>query len=405
MKSGSKENNQKFGADLPELQKASNAMLADIFSIDGSHWSLELHPFEYRRSKNPCLESLTGSDGAQNPFFDPAFVAASRDRMTRMPLYQLVVWENLVTEKFPRLSIPLTDNTHALALPEHFASLSHEFAPIGNPLFHGDDETIVRFCQLLAIAFRGGLPPLKLDHLTSWSPFASMVTKVAESNGLFTTSISTGNRAAVFAITGPGQKPRLSSKRKREMNRLQNKLAESGNLEFELVTEPFDILLRLEEFLLMEAKGWKGRKGTSIHALKRNAAFARQSVFDMAKEGKASIYSLRLDGRGISSLVVFHSAGCYYPWKTAFLEVFRHFSPGKLLMHRFLESIETRQEFRHVDSLARVGTSWMSHLAPDDVETSMLILAGEQQQADKLADHFRRKDDFKTMLKRLLLRR
>jgi len=392
-------------ANAPDIGRYEPATtLAEVTSIDGSHWSLGLHPFDYRRSHNPDLESLTSGTGSQNPFFDPAFIAASRDRMTRLPLFQLVVWESRGDEKSPRLSMPVTDSSSLIALPDHFCSLSHEFAPIGNPLFDDDEETVERFCQLLAAAFKSGFPRLKFDHLTSWSRFSSLAEKTAKSNGLATEIIPTGNRAAIFRRTGSDPDKRLSPKRKRELNRLQNRLSELGSLDFEIAADPFDILLRLEEFLLMEARGWKGRKGTSIHALKRNAAFARQSVFDMAKEGKSAIYSLRLDGRAISSLIVFKSAGCYYPWKTAFLEPYRTYSPGKLLMHRFLETVESSAEFRHLDSLAHVGSSWMSHLVPSEVETKTLVLAGDQNKATHLADQFRRRDDLKSMIKRLLRR-
>jgi hypothetical protein len=388
----------------PNKSADSANILAEMAPMDGSHWSLKLHPFEYRRANNPALEDLTGSSGAQNPFFDPAFIAASRDRMTRLPLFQLVLWETLDNVEMPRFSVPLIEHQESVSSPGHFSLFTHEYAPIGNPLLSGadDEETLERFFQLLAVAFREGLPDLKMDYLTSSSPFFEKAGQLSDVNGIATVTIPSGNRAAV--MSKPDETAGLSKKRRQELNRLQNRLAELGKLEFEIVTDPFDILLRLEEFLLIEAKGWKGRKGTSIHSLKRNAAFARQSVFDMAKEGKSAIYSLRLDGRAISSLIVFHSSGSYYPWKTAFIEAYKPYSPGKLLMFRFIQSITAVEGFRHLDSLAKVGSSWMSHLAPDEVQTATKIFSADKQSAEKLAAHFTRRQGIRAMVKRLMCR-
>ena len=56
-------------------------VLAELAPMDGSLWKLVLHPLEFKRDKNPDLTPLLNQPGAKNPFFDPAFLMASRDRM------------------------------------------------------------------------------------------------------------------------------------------------------------------------------------------------------------------------------------------------------------------------------------------------------------------------------------
>ena len=93
----------------------------------------------------------------------------------------------------------------------------------------------------------------------------------------------------------------------------------------------------MEEFLALEASGWKGRKRSAMVNDGLRAAFAREAITNLAEADQVRIHTLDLNGQAIASMVVFIMAGEGYTWKTAFDEAYARFSPGKLLMAELTE--------------------------------------------------------------------
>jgi hypothetical protein len=241
-----------------------------------------------------------------------------------------------------------------------------------------------------------------IENVSDRSPLHEWLGVDGIDNMLSVGRIDNGHRASIKHIEGMPYSARLNKKRSREFRRLQRKLSELGEVTFERVCESFDVILRFEEFLLLETRSWKGRRGTSIHTLKKDAAFARQSVVDLAREGNCEIFSLRLDDSAIASIILFKAGASYYPWKITFNEEYSRFSPGTLLMVNMTEELTYRTGFSYGDSLAKYGNSWMSHLWPDTTEFSTLILGKDADSVEGIASRIRMSSAGKSFLKRLL---
>jgi hypothetical protein len=108
----------------------------------------------------------------------------------------------------------------------------------------------------------------------------------------------------------------------------------------------------MEEFLALEASGWKGRKRSAMVNDRLRAAFAREAITNLAEADQVRIHTLDLDGRAIASMVVFIMAGEAYTWKTAFDETYARFSPGKLLVADLTEWHLDDANIRRTDSCA-----------------------------------------------------
>src|SRR5690606_30821753 len=114
--------------------------------------------------------------------------------------------------------------------------------------------------------------------------------------------------------------------------RLRRRLAEQGELKHEVADRPDAIRLAFERFLVLEASGWKGRRGTAMAIDRLQSAFAREAINGLAGKGLCRIHELVLNGETIASLVVLLEAGEAYTRKTAFDDRHAAFSPGSLLM-------------------------------------------------------------------------
>lgn len=378
-------------------------VIAEIASIDGSLWRLCLHPLEYKRNLNPNLDSLVES-GSTNPFFNPAFIAASRDRILHKQIYQLIVWEIAGNTPTPRFAVPLSKVHKRFWLRSHYQSLTHPFAPYGDPLLDkiDHDEVLTKLSELLRKGFKTGLEPIVFEFLPAFSEFLNI--KRHSDEEIYTHTRIQGRRASLSKASANSGKAFASKKRERELRRLERKLEEEGEISYQHAKEPIEIMLRFEEFLLMETKGWKGRKATSIHVIKRHAAFARQAVNDLAKLGLCEIVTMRFNGSPIASIILFHTNGHYFPWKISYDHLFAKFSPGSRLMSRLTSEITALQDFQNADSLAVFGNSWMNHLWPDETEYFSMTLACSEEDARKLAHRKAQKDRLKSWIKKIVFR-
>jgi hypothetical protein len=116
---------------------------------------------------------------------------------------------------------------------------------------------------------------------------------------------------------------------------------------------------RLEDFLNIEAAGWKGRQGTALASDPVDAAYARATIAALAARGEASIHALILDGKPVSMQIVLRAGAAAFTWKTAYDEARCDFSPGTLLLEDYTASFLADAGIARVDSCAYDETSFM----------------------------------------------
>jgi CelD/BcsL family acetyltransferase involved in cellulose biosynthesis len=146
----------------------------------------------------------------------------------------------------------------------------------------------------------------------------------------------------------------VSKSRVKDIQRSIRRLSEAGTLGFERQREPEVIARRIEDFLLIEHSGWKGRAGTSFLANDAHAEFARQAF---RREGAActSVDTLTLDGQPIAISINLQTGDTVFTPKCAYDEAFRKFSPGLVLEYLVLEAFYRDGECIEMDSATTVG--------------------------------------------------
>ncbi len=86
-----------------------------------------------------------------------------------------------------------------------------------------------------------------------------------------------------------------------------------------------------EDFLVLEASGWKGKSGTALAQLPIDAAQMRGVVSSMALVDQVAIDAITLDGRPVAMGLLVEAGNQTVFWKTAFDEQLSRHSPGVLL--------------------------------------------------------------------------
>ena len=142
--------------------------------------------------------------------------------------------------------------------------------------------------------------------------------------------------------------------------------------------QPREVRRRTEEFLLLEASGWKGKKRSAMLSDRYRAAFAREAVNNLAEVHAARIHTIDFDGKAIASMIVLIMNGEAYTWKTAYDESFGRFSPGKLLVAHLTEWHLDDANIVRTDSCAVTDHPIMSRFWTEREEMGTLIVGLRQ---------------------------
>lgn len=152
----------------------------------------------------------------------------------------------------------------------------------------------------------------------------------------------------------------LSSGSRKKLRQHRRRLSEKGALTHEVFRAPEAVGKAFEEFLALEAAGWKGRRGSALLRHPAEAAFARAMVADLAGRGDAEIHALYLDGKPVSMQIVLRAGSVAFTWKTAYDEAMHDFSPGMLLLEDYTKVFLADDKIARVDSCAYDESSFMA---------------------------------------------
>jgi len=161
-------------------------------------------------------------------------------------------------------------------------------------------------------------------------------------------------------------------KRRKELKRLRNRLAEQGDLKFESLNQFSDLPRFVDGLLELEANGWKGKRGTAIASNEAAAQSFWQICENLQATGKLRFWQLTLNGKVIASLFGKIEGKRGWIVKIAYDEAFARFSPGVLLIINVTQALFAEGGVRLVDSCAIPGHPmidriWRERIAMVDV--------------------------------------
>lgn len=153
----------------------------------------------------------------------------------------------------------------------------------------------------------------------------------------------------------------MSAKKRKELRRQHKRLTEEGALTVDRSDDANGIDQWIEEFLALEAKGWKGEAGSALTNAEATRKFFTQALSSAAHAGRLERLTMRLDKRPIAMLANFITAPGVYSFKTTFDEDYSRFSPGMLIQLENLALLD-RTDIQWADSCAVEGHSMIERL-------------------------------------------
>jgi CelD/BcsL family acetyltransferase involved in cellulose biosynthesis len=188
--------------------------------------------------------------------------------------------------------------------------------------------------------------------ITGDGPFDQLLTDHLREQGCrhFLESCST---RAFFRPRADGQAylaEALSGEHRRENRRHERRLADQGRLEYHDLARVANIEASLEEFLRLEASGWKGKVGGAMACDPASRQFFLQVGGEAFRRGILEMLALQLEGRSIALRCDFVSGHGAFSFKVAYDEQFARFSPGLLLELETIRRLHSQSEIHWMDS-------------------------------------------------------
>jgi CelD/BcsL family acetyltransferase involved in cellulose biosynthesis len=154
----------------------------------------------------------------------------------------------------------------------------------------------------------------------------------------------------------------VRGKKRKELRRLANRLGELGTVRFSVLSDATDLPKWCDDFLALEAAGWKGNDGAALANHTATANFLRTCLEGAQAADRLDFQRLDLDGRAIAMLINFRTPPGSWSFKIAYDESLARFSPGILIELENLPHVLADPQIDWMDSCAVENHSMINSL-------------------------------------------
>lgn len=196
---------------------------------------------------------------------------------------------------------------------------------------------------------------LRLRHLDAEGPLYAAALAVAAETGRLAAPSARYTRAMLKApwTTDDYLKISLNGKRRKELRRRRARLEEAGDLRFEVSRDDEDLASWAEDFMTLEASGWKGAGGTALRQDAASIRFFKDAVRRASAANEIRFFKLMLGDRPLAAAVNFQSGAVSYAFKIAYDEDYARYSPGVMMEIDIMKALEGALGLSFVDSCAK----------------------------------------------------
>ena len=210
--------------------------------------------------------------------------------------------------------------------------------------------------SLLELGYIAGDGPLRRLLLDSCNALGllSLATD-AYTRGLWT---KTG-----LAADAPGSA--VSGELRRRLRRKERRLSERGRVEHLALESEEEAGRWIEEFLRLEASGWKGSGGTALAHSAACRRYFEEVAKSASRRGRLLMLGIDFEGRPIARRCAFVAGEGAFAFKTAYDEEFAGYSPGAMLELDSIRQLDALPDLRWMDSCAAPDNLLINRVSND----------------------------------------
>jgi len=305
----------------------------------------------------PAWENMAAAAIEPNPFYEPWMLLPAIDSFGLERSFRLVtVWNG------DRLDavLPLERKASFKGLPlPALTSWRHRHCLLCTPLVRaeGAAETLAALVGSL------DAPLVSLQYIPGEGPFYRALTAAG-----VRCAVLDGYSRPVLRRAKDGEtyvNEFIPRKERQELRRREKRLKEQGTLT-QVALEPGQAIDRwIDEFLKLEASGWKGKEGTAMACSEANRRFLTETFTAAYQRGRLEMVGVDFDGKPLGRCTGFIAGEGAYAFKPAYDEAFAKFSPGILAEVARIRNLHGLPGTQWMDSFTDADNSMMSRLWKD----------------------------------------
>src|SRR3984885_13215340 len=291
-----------------------------------------------------------------NGFYLPDWaLAVDASARGRTDVSALGAWSDAAESGAARLIglMPAISLWRAAKIPLPALVSADPYGTLCTPLLDSEtpDEAAI---QLLRQARDAGAHALILRNVALDGAVMKTFANVLMRDGMRPRLLQSHARASLDATRDADELLRdaLGAKKLKELRRQQHRLAEHGEVAFEVARTPAEVARGLEIFLTLEASGWKAERGTALAQVTGDAAFIRSAAAGLAEHGQCEIAVLRAGETPVAAAIVLRHRDRAFYFKLGVDERFAKFSPGVQLTLELTRHLCADPAIATVDSMA-----------------------------------------------------
>src|SRR5262245_3241081 len=307
------------------------------------------------RALVPDWEALAGHAAEPNPFYEHWMLLPALDvygdARERAAFRCVVVWENgTLAGLFPML---LERRFHGLPVTTLRSWHHRNMLLCGTPLVHA--KYAVRCLTALLEARLAAA--LELRWVPSDGPLYAALVDALGAAGLPWFVVDAYARALLVRERDPRE--RFNSNMRNNLRRWQARLGAAGEVTPVRLSPGDDVARWSDEFLRLEASGWKGREGSALACREDDRQFVAATFPEAFRRGRLLITGLDLAGKPLARHCMIAAGEGAFTFKIAYDETYAQCSPGTVAEVDNVRQLIEGEGPRWVDSnTARENTSY-----------------------------------------------
>lgn len=300
-----------------------------------------------------------------NPFFEPNFALAALRSLPGRDEPQLLYVEDGERLVF---AMPVIQGARFRRGPiRPVTSWRHLFCFLGTPLVARGTDPAVWGAAFETLAERRSEPWLFLDLVGADGPVRASCDAFLADSWVHSRSALPRTRATVVRRPEPNYLTgRMSGDNRKNLRRRRRRLEEQLGAPLEVV----DRARRrwdgaVDDFMRLEASGWKGRQGRAIAVRPGHADFFRRLCDSYQREGRLQLLSLESTGRPVAMACNVIAGDAVFCFKVGYDDHFARYSPGLQLELDVLAVFHDDPGVEWLDSCSSETEAVPNRLFPD----------------------------------------
>lgn len=206
--------------------------------------------------------------------------------------------------------------------------LGGEDIPLHTDVLYESDEA----ARALAEEIVNRKLPARFGYVTAHSRFVDALKHVARGKAFIVSSAIDGAPFLRLDETFLHPEQRFNKRKQADLRRRRRKLESQGEVDISIACpRPNEVDGLLDEFMELEASGWKGRAESALVYDPDSQAFFRRYGRLASEAGIFRFSALRVDGKLIAARIGAQCDGSFWGFKSGYDESYKNCSPGVLL--------------------------------------------------------------------------